>query len=205
MTKRPINTTAEMASNPMLGLVTAMAGGIEASEARGQRELVASESLPTSFNCYGNKETEARYQKVLEGWGFKFGEPFADDPMFRPAELPPGWTKEGSDHAMWSHVKDDKGRERVSIFYKAAFYDRRAFMDLSPRYVIDYTVVEEHQDILKQVCCNKVVDRQTGETLKEFTSTYRESAAAARAFFNELSDNPGDPEHWTSIDRPTAK
>jgi hypothetical protein len=50
--------------------------------------------------------------------------------MFRPATLPEGWRREGSDHAMWSHIVDDQGRKRASIFYKAAFYDRGAHMSL---------------------------------------------------------------------------
>lgn len=197
MAKRPTNTTAEIAANPMLGLVTAMPGGIEAPGAR--------ESLPTAFNCHGDEETEAEHLAILEGWGFKFGEPFPDDPMFRPAVLPPGWTKEGTDHAMWSYAKDDKGRERIAIFYTDAFYDREAFMNLIPRYGIDYTVVEDHQDLFKKVVCNKVIDRQTGETLKESTGTYRESDDASRAFFNELADDPSDPSHWTVITHPAAK
>jgi hypothetical protein len=36
-----------------------------------------------------------------------------------------------SDHAMWSYLVDELGRERVSIFYKAAFYDRSAHMSLT--------------------------------------------------------------------------
>ena len=31
---------------------------------------------------------------------------------------------------MWSYLTDQHGRQRVAIFYKAAFYDRRAFMRL---------------------------------------------------------------------------
>jgi predicted secreted protein len=29
---------------------------------------------------------------------------------------------------MWSYIVDDEGTQRVAIFYKAAFYDRDAFM-----------------------------------------------------------------------------
>jgi hypothetical protein len=35
---------------------------------------------------------------------------------------------------MWSSIVDDKGKEMVSIFYKAAFYDRDAF------YIVDRDV-----------------------------------------------------------------
>ena len=47
-----------------------------------------------------------------------------------PATLPPGWSRQGSDHAMWAHLLDEHGRQRVGIFYKAAFYDRSAHMHL---------------------------------------------------------------------------
>ena len=32
---------------------------------------------------------------------------------------------------MWSSVVDELGRERAAVFYKAAFYDRRAHMTLT--------------------------------------------------------------------------
>ncbi len=35
---------------------------------------------------------------------------------------------------MWSDLLDDKGRKRGSIFYKAAFYDRKAHLSLDRRY-----------------------------------------------------------------------
>lgn len=41
---------------------------------------------------------------------------------------------------MWTHIIDEKGRERGTIFYKAAFYDRSAHAQLSLRFgvSIDY-------------------------------------------------------------------
>ena len=91
-------------------------------EASGQRQLVASQQLPTN-----TRGTDAEFEAL----GFAFGDPAQGDPMFRAATLPPGWTKRASDHDMWSYIDDELGRERVSIFYKAAFYDRSAFMDLT--------------------------------------------------------------------------
>ena len=52
------------------------------------------------------------------------------DPLFRPATLPDGWQRKASDHAMGSHIADALGRQRVTVFYKAAFYDRKAHMSL---------------------------------------------------------------------------
>ena len=96
-------------------------GAIEAQEARGQAELLKSEMLPV--------KTQTDDDKFIE-LGFQFDEPVNSDDLFRGARLPDGWKREGSDHAMWSYIVDDRGIRRVSIFYKAAFYDRDAFMGL---------------------------------------------------------------------------
>ncbi len=91
---------------------------IEAQEKRGQEELINSEQLP----CECKKEDKEK----LESLGVKFGKPLENDPLFCNALLPKGWKKEGSDHDMWSYLVDDKGKRCASIFYKAAFYDRKA-------------------------------------------------------------------------------
>ena len=46
--------------------------------------------------------------------------------MFTEATLPTGWKREPSEHPMWSYIVDERGIRRVSVFYKAAFYDRSA-------------------------------------------------------------------------------
>jgi len=91
---------------------------IENQEKQGQNELVNSSQLPV--DCQG--------KDILEQAGVKFGEPIPDDPLFCVAELPAGWSKRATNHAMWSELIDDKGAVRAEIFYKAAFYDRRADM-----------------------------------------------------------------------------
>jgi hypothetical protein len=63
--------------------------------------------------------------------GFTFGDPDPDDPLFMPATLPGGWKRQATGHSMGSVIVDTLGRERVSIFYKAAFYDRSAHMSLT--------------------------------------------------------------------------
>jgi hypothetical protein len=92
-------------------------GYIEGMEAAGQRQLVASTTLPA----------DAPWAE-LEALGFTRGEKVDD--LFVRATLPGGWRKEGSDHAMWSYVLDERGIRRVAVFYKAAFYDRRAFASI---------------------------------------------------------------------------
>ena len=93
---------------------------IKAQEARGQDQLVMSEMLPTQIS--------AEDKKLLETAGIRFGQPEKNDPLFCKAALPTGWSKQPTDHSMWSTLVDENGIERASIFYKAAFYDRRAFM-----------------------------------------------------------------------------
>lgn len=121
------NTTRRMAEDPLeqvLFIADGMAtGGAESfilgQEARGQRQLVHSDRLPSDV-----RGDRAQWEAL----GFTFGEPDPDDPMFMPATLPDGWVKRPTDHSMWSVIADNLGRERVEVFYKAAFYDRSAFM-----------------------------------------------------------------------------
>lgn len=99
-------------------------GGIEAQEAQGQQQLVASEMLP--------KECRNATKEQLTALGFVFG---ADvDELFVSCTLPQGWKKVASDHSMHSDIVDEQGRKRAGIFYKAAFYDRRADMSLNCRF-----------------------------------------------------------------------
>lgn len=100
-------------------------GYIGGMERTGQQSLVVSADLPTKSP---NADEE------FEALGFTLGEPHKHDPLFRPATLPAGWRKQAKEHAMGSAVVDELGRERVSVFYKAAFYDRRADMHLNTVY-----------------------------------------------------------------------
>jgi hypothetical protein len=103
---------------PILG---GSASAIERMEADGQRQLLESCDLPTE----GSDDPE--FLRL----GFTFGEPHKADPLFRPATLPKGWKRAGTDHSMHTNIVDELGRERVGVFYKAAFYDRRADMRLA--------------------------------------------------------------------------
>lgn len=131
-----VNTRAEVMHDPIIGLVTAMSGGkgIEASERRGQVQFLESETLPSKLQTYFVDKEMRETRPLLESWGFVFGKVIGGDTLFMQARLPPGWKKKGSDHDMWSYIVDDQGRERCSVFYKAAFYDREAFLGVSGRY-----------------------------------------------------------------------
>ncbi len=124
------NTTAMANAHPLATLLTSQDGGIEASEARGQRELVESEVLPK--DCAG-----LRNRPVLEAWGIQICDPVEDDDLFIHVKLPEGWKKEASTHSMWSNLVDDKGRVRAAVFYKAAFYDRKAHINVCTRYRVE--------------------------------------------------------------------
>lgn len=145
------NTTKKAHDDPAGTLASALAFGsshaIERSEAAGQAELVAPQLLPADM-C-GDRA-------AFERLGIVFGDPVDGDPLFLNATLPPGWSREGSDHAMWSYVLDERGRRRISVFYKAAFYDRRAYMKLEPRVDVTY---RESDDAYA------VIDNATGKTL----------------------------------------
>lgn len=147
------NTTAVVESGSAAALVMALPGGIEASEARGQAELVRSSVVPADMR--GQRE-------AFEALGFRFGEPVDGDPIFVHAELPPGWSKAPTGHAMWSSVVDDKGRPRVSVFYKAAFYDRSAHMSLERRYEARGVYPDGPGGDRAAII---VIDQATGETI----------------------------------------
>lgn len=96
---------------------------IEQQERAGQTQFLASEQLPTDLDG----DSRADFEAV----GFTFGDPTPGDPLFQSASLPNGWRKTRSDNDLWTHIVDTLGRRRAAVFYKAAYYDRRAFMRLN--------------------------------------------------------------------------
>jgi len=124
------NTTEEVQRNPAAALVGAMLDPrfIENMEAAGQRELVkATDTLPS----------DGSDNPAWAAAGLVFGEKVAGDPLFRKVTLPAGWKKVATDHDMWSNLLDEKGCVRGKIFYKAAFYDRKATVYPQPRFCVD--------------------------------------------------------------------
>lgn len=122
--RNPAALSALLRGDLANAITAATPGGIEAQEAAGQRAFVANETLP--------KECLYCTRKQLEQMGIVFGEDAGD--LFMRVQLPEGWSKIATDHSMWSKLVDDKGRERATIFYKAAFYDRRAHIGLTRRF-----------------------------------------------------------------------
>lgn len=118
-------------------LLDAMPGGIETSEKRGQAKLVASTKLPV----------DGLENPVFKKMGIKFGPPDEDDPLFCEAELPAGWKLvPARDSSYWSYVTDETETIRASVFYKAAFYDRKARISPEKRIKIevDYETCSAH-------------------------------------------------------------
>lgn len=131
-TKVPVNTERQVADQPDMRnwVMEGNPNAILAQEAEGQQSFVNSETLPTDMRSSCEYNTRA----ILEAAGFKFVCGVPDDDMFQVVEMPTGWQKKVTDHSMWSNLVDDKGRVRASIFYKAAFYDRSAHMNLVSRF-----------------------------------------------------------------------
>lgn len=149
----------DTSKNPMLGwLFGGNPRAIEDQEARGQEELVDSDQLPAKINEYGrNTSAISQYKK----WGVKVVGEESDDNLFVDVILPEGWEKRPTDHSMWSELYDDKGRVRASIFYKAAFYDRDAFININKRYYWSSDYKDDN------TISHFVFDNGTGERLFE--------------------------------------
>lgn len=149
-----INTAEEAQANPVVISADALMRGtsmIRTQKARGQHSFVSSTTLPTNIR-------EGR--EVLEAAGVKFGEVVENDPLFQYVELPRGWKKVPIEHSMWSELVDDKGRKRASIFYKAAFYYRDAFLNVVRRfaYGLDYDREDkEHVWVAQILDCGQVI------------------------------------------------
>lgn len=70
------------------------------------------------------------------------------DDLFWNVKLPAGWTIKATIHTMWNELFDNKGRKRGEFFYKAAFYDRDAFINFNTRYsiAVEHTVDSSEED-----------------------------------------------------------
>lgn len=130
---------------------------IENQERRGQQSVVRNQRLPKKLNDHSvpydirwngvedsmeweekNKivtQNNIEYTKQqYERMGIVVIEEYDD--LFWNVELPEGWKIEATDHSMWNNLFDDKGRKRANFFYKAAFYDRDAFINFYTRFCV---------------------------------------------------------------------
>jgi len=157
-------------------------GGIEWQEQQGQNELVQSDVLPTRMS----PETKT----ILEKWGIVFGKPVEDDEIFTEVKLPEGWHKKATDHSMWSRLCDNKGRERASIFYKAAFYDRRTDLYLKCRIEMSSVYIESQQRSYSVV-------KKDGEIIFEGSQDYNQSQKDCEEWLKANYPDYRNPEaYW---------
>lgn len=95
-------------------------GGLERQEREGQITFVQNNTLPIKFHT-GTRED-------LKKLGVVFHENIDD--LFVRVALPDGWKKQAKDHKMWSTLLNSKDVVIASIFYKASFHDKRAYINV---------------------------------------------------------------------------
>ncbi|MGB7443415.1 MAG: hypothetical protein WA919_20310 [Coleofasciculaceae cyanobacterium] len=95
---------------------------IEGQEKDGSKFISDYEVLPWEKDA--DREIACR-------WGVDYIEPV--DKLFWRVKLLQGWQKVSSS-SYWTKLLDDRGLKRASIFYKAAFYDREAFLSAHVRF-----------------------------------------------------------------------
>lgn len=144
--------------------------------------------------------------RVWRELGFEFGAPVDD--LFRQVKFPEGWKRRSTDHAMYSDFVDERGRKRISMFYKSAFYDREAFM----HYVRRFSVARDYSnsDVIRVrvLDCDKEVFSAEPVDLpdpKRFSPEYvhrreaieAEQRAACCAWLDEHYPESNDPAaYW---------
>ncbi len=134
----------------MLLLDESSARGIERQESQGQSDLVGGDTLPKSIMGATRED--------LVSLGFKFGDDV--DELFVQCSLPAGWAKRATEHSMHSELLDAYGRIRAGVFYKAAHYDRRAWMRILSRLRVDTCLPGKHDEEIRRCA---VTDRDGRE------------------------------------------
>jgi len=115
-------------------LVAATPGGIERQEAEGQRDLVNAEVTRLPREVVVPPQRGPRLENVYAQSGIEVIGDYDD--LFVNVKLPAGWKLVATEHPMHSRLLDERGRERAAVFYKAAFYERRAIIAFGPRFVV---------------------------------------------------------------------
>lgn len=122
-TTPPTNTTKAMRDRvDQLLLLARGDSAVQDQEAAGMRQLINSGVIPAK-GCPDD---------ALTALGFDLGAQVDGDRLFRHATLPTGWRLQASDDPRTAYVIDDQGRDRLLVWYKAAFYDRCATISLLP-------------------------------------------------------------------------
>jgi len=203
----PITNTSKQ--HPAEHLLYAMSNGteglIEDMEAKGQQEMVKAAGSRLPAEGTGPDWRGECFDWSL--WGVKIGKAIEGDEIWVEAELPKGWKIAATGHHMWSNLLDEKGRERASIFYKAASYDRSCAITPNCRYKssIESTDIDDRNSpYFGLIIDGKEEIHRLGPFVdkKEEHNTYMTSAysiadKAARAYLNENYPDNGKPEaYW---------
>jgi hypothetical protein len=106
--------------------------------------------------------TENPGAAILAQFGIEVGAPDPRDGLFVNATFPAGWRRTSTGHSMWTYLVPPWSKGAVfSIFYKAAFYDRSAFMRFQRRYDISTWDLNDSARVDEA----RVYDRGTGQIL----------------------------------------
>jgi len=169
------------------------------SQMTSQRERLPTEGLIGYFKYLKDKDGEllrdenglgrrevvdhkGRARQPWEAMGIKILGIDPEDDLFTKVELPEGWTigpDPKDEYGKRSLLLDAKGAKRASIFYKAAYYERRASITPLCRYTLEHGLEDENNWEGSQ--WRYVIDNATGKTLfKAPTRTREEDYAAGR-------------------------
>lgn len=97
---------------------------VEMQERDGQMEMGQPGQLPT----------EGLDRELCGRIGIRIIGVVKGDELFTEVVLPEGWEVRPADDSRWTVLVDDRGRERAQMFYKAAFYDRKAHIRFERRF-----------------------------------------------------------------------
>jgi hypothetical protein len=145
--------------------------GIERQEAHQQQVFTNNCDLPIKCDDWDK----------LESWGVIKGE--QTDPLFVSCVLPVGWSKQPTDHSMWSELRDSDGLKRASIFYKGAFYDRSADM-----HVVSKRYYASRNYNIDQGEAYEIRDSATNTTVKQYPAGYWGFMRQNRYFLGVLAE-----------------
>ena len=103
---------------------------------------------------------DAKTNEALTRFGVVLGDVLPErGGLFRAVTLPAGWSVTSSDHYMYSNLRDEKGRNRALIGYKAA--DSWASIVLARRFDVTYAKDDWNDDKSMVLPC--VVDSDKNE------------------------------------------
>lgn len=144
---------SEMEMQAMMGLALGMSGVSPSEIADTIQRTGTRDTAGKNFVVLPAKVTPAHDHECWSALGIVWGEKSG---VMRRAQLPVGWQVKRTDHGMWFRLEDERGRERMHFFHKAAFWDCDAFGTLNTRF---YTNIDTHSS----PCIGKVLDRSADD------------------------------------------